>query len=231
MKQTFNFLLMLVMVASALSCTKKDVIPLPTADFTFTPDTGRAWITVTFTNTSINATTYAWDFGGGAEASIEKSPVVRFTGGGTFVVTLTATGDGGVTKVTKNITILPPNIAGRYLITERTSTVGTTVTDQFPTFIPCIRDDIFEYTSDGRITRTDAGTLCTFGVIFNPTTYAISADGKTLTSNQDNNGVITATIFTIEELTGSMFKTSRVVTDTSGGVTTTTTFRYTYTKI
>ncbi len=236
MKQTFNFLLMLVMVASVLSCKKKD--PEPLAAFTFTPDTGRSPITVTFTNTSVNADTYAWDFGGGAPASTEKNPIVNFTTGGTFIITLTATGAGGTTKVTKNITLLRPftvaeKIVGKYLLTASTRTVNGVTENQLLNRPACEADDITEFTTDGKFISSDGATACTpprtFGL---PGSYVISADGKTLTFTFTNSsGVTSVETYTVVELTSSVLKLSFTRTETNGGVTTTAIFNFTLTKI
>ena len=233
MKQTFNFLLMLVMVATVLSCKKSEPEPLPTADFTFTPTTSRFPITVTFTNTSLNATTYAWDFGGGAPASTEKSPVVNFTAGGTFIVTLTATGAGGVTKATKNIVLLPPSIVGKYTLTASTRTRDGVVENNLTGRDACRADDISEFTTDGKLIESEGATACTpprtFGL---PAPYSISADGKTLTITlTDNSGVVRTELYTIEEFINSALKLSITRTGTNAGVTTTATFNFTLTKI
>lgn len=61
-----------------------------TASFTYTND-GRE---VTFTNTSANATSFAWDFGDG-ETSTEQNPVHTYETYGKYTVKLKATGEGG----------------------------------------------------------------------------------------------------------------------------------------
>ena len=83
-------------------------VGLPIADFTFTPSSGRAPITVGFTNTSQNATSYSWNFGTSGLTSTLANPSINFTIGGTYAITLTATNANGSKTVTKNITIQPP---------------------------------------------------------------------------------------------------------------------------
>ncbi len=106
MKKSLNFILVLFMVATTFtSCKKSEPTPAaPVADFTFTPATGVAPLVVTFTNTSLNATSYLWDFGGGI-TSTEKNPVQTALVAGSLTVTLTATGPGGVNKITKNVVV------------------------------------------------------------------------------------------------------------------------------
>ena len=58
--------------------------PKPTASFT----ASTAGLTVTFTNTSVNGTTYSWDFGDGG-TSTEQNPVHTYASGGADPVNLT----------------------------------------------------------------------------------------------------------------------------------------------
>ncbi len=71
------------------SCSDDDPEP-PKASFTYVAN-GRE---VTFTNTSTNATTYAWNFGDGT-TSTDQNPVHTYEVYGKYTVTLNVTGDGG----------------------------------------------------------------------------------------------------------------------------------------
>ena len=62
----------------------------PTPNFTVSSDEN----TVTFTNTSIGATSYSWDFGDG-NSSTESDPIHTYSGDGQYSVVLTATNDCG----------------------------------------------------------------------------------------------------------------------------------------
>jgi len=62
------------------------VLSLPVVNFSSVPD----GLTVTFTNTSVNAVSYVWDFGDG-ETSPEANPVHTYAGTGTYNVKLSAT--------------------------------------------------------------------------------------------------------------------------------------------
>jgi gliding motility-associated-like protein len=68
-------------------------IPIPVSA-SFTADTlqGCAPLTVNFTNTSINGTSYLWNFGDGSTATA-MNPAHTYTDTGTFTVTLTAIND------------------------------------------------------------------------------------------------------------------------------------------
>ena len=75
---------------------KIDYTIKPTADFSATPTTGAAPLTVTFTDESTNdPTSWLWDFGdGSSENETEQNPVHTFDCG-TFTVNLTACNDAG----------------------------------------------------------------------------------------------------------------------------------------
>jgi len=60
--------------------------------------------TITFTNTSTNATSYAWNFGDGATSAV-TNPAHAYTSAGNYTVQLTATGSGGESTATNNVTI------------------------------------------------------------------------------------------------------------------------------
>lgn len=70
----------------------------PTAAFSFTIN-GQ---TATFTNESVNAVSYLWDFGDG-QTSTETNPVHTYSEGGVFVVTLTATSSEGSSTFSNSI--------------------------------------------------------------------------------------------------------------------------------
>lgn len=62
--------------------------------------------TVTFTNTSQNATSYLWQFGDGKTSNSTNSTVTNtYNNAGIYNVTLTATGPGGTNTATQSITI------------------------------------------------------------------------------------------------------------------------------
>lgn len=77
-----------------------DVLPPPTAGFTYTVD----GLTVSFVNTSTAADTYFWTFGDG-ETSIEESPIHVYAAGGTYTVTLEASGVCGTDQATRVVTV------------------------------------------------------------------------------------------------------------------------------
>lgn len=87
----------------------------PTADFTLTPLNGCPTLTVDFSNTSANATTYNWNFGNG-NASIASNPSETFTNttaiNKIYTVTLTAlTAAGCADTHTASVTVYTKPIA------------------------------------------------------------------------------------------------------------------------
>jgi len=80
-----------------------------TADFTYSPANGIAPLTVQFTNTSSgDYDTLAWNFGDGSPVSNEIDPEHVFEAGGTYIVTLTASGTGGQGIQTHSIEVFVP---------------------------------------------------------------------------------------------------------------------------
>ncbi|MDO8969531.1 MAG: PKD domain-containing protein, partial [Saprospiraceae bacterium] len=79
-----------------------EILPLPSANFTFTVN----GLEVTFTNTSTNATSYEWDFGDGF-SSFEDNPVHEYVDAGTYVVELKAYNDCGVSTITRVVNTAP----------------------------------------------------------------------------------------------------------------------------
>ncbi|MFN4257061.1 MAG: PKD domain-containing protein [Saprospiraceae bacterium] len=88
------------------------VLSVPTASF-FVPDTVRGCgsATVVFQNqSSVNATTFAWQFSGGSPSiSNDPNPLVTFTTSGNYTATLVAANGAGTATATRNfyVEILP----------------------------------------------------------------------------------------------------------------------------
>jgi PKD repeat protein len=98
MKRSVLFAGVLFLVAIALNSCKKDP---PVSNFTYVAD----GLTVTFTSTATNTSTYLWDFGDGG-SSTEANPVHVYVGGGAFEVKLTVTGEGGTDYKKQTVTVV-----------------------------------------------------------------------------------------------------------------------------
>lgn len=89
------------------SCSKdEDKTPVPSFTFEISDKT------VTFTNTSTDATSYSWDFGDASTVSTEENPTHEYAAYGDYDVRLTAIGDSEKTlKQTISVTKEWPVIA------------------------------------------------------------------------------------------------------------------------
>lgn len=80
----------------------------PTPNFTTKADAATPR-KIAFSNTSINAVSYSWDFGDGSAAVTDAVPTYTYSNAGTYTVTLTATGITGsadAVKKTLSVTVL-----------------------------------------------------------------------------------------------------------------------------
>ena len=76
-------------------------IPAPSANFDADALTGRAPLTVNFSDQSTGSiTSWEWDLGDGS-TSTQQNPSHTYTDSGTYTVSLTATGPGGSDTETK----------------------------------------------------------------------------------------------------------------------------------
>jgi len=76
----------------------------PSADFSFAATGNIAPVSISFTNKSMNATSYIWDFGDGSSSTL-VNPVHIYITKGLYAVKLTANGNGGTNSISKNIQI------------------------------------------------------------------------------------------------------------------------------
>ena len=76
--------------------------PIPVAYFTTSIRTGCAPLTVQFTDQSIHAASYYWDFGTG-DVSREKNPVYEFREAGRYMVSLTTENEDGLRTTSRTM--------------------------------------------------------------------------------------------------------------------------------
>jgi len=100
---------------------------IPVSDFSASPVSGAAPLSVIFTNLSSNATSYRWNFGDG-NISLEEDPTHVYSDVGTWSVSLTATGPGGVDIENKSayITSTYNPTGGMILIDSQTVAIAGT---------------------------------------------------------------------------------------------------------
>ena len=107
----------------------------PTANFTGTPTVGTRPLTVSFTNTTTGvATSWSWSFGD-TGTSNQQNPTHTYSLSGTYTVSLTATGPGGLDTETKGdyiiVTDVPPT--ADFTATPTSGVVPLTVSFTYPT--------------------------------------------------------------------------------------------------
>ena len=92
--------------------------PAPIVDFTMGKSEVEIGETISFTNSSENATSYSCDFGDG-NSSVDENPTHSYSSDGTFTVTLTATGNGGENSTSKTIKVNNPLVGKWKLIDSK----------------------------------------------------------------------------------------------------------------
>ncbi|AAM07053.1 PKD domain-containing protein [Methanosarcina acetivorans] len=100
----------------------------PVADFTGTPTSGDAPLTVQFTDNSSGATEWSWDFGDGDDTNAtEQNPVHTYAAEGNYSVKLTVTNAGGSDDELKTdyITVLEPSTPEPVAMFTADATSGT----------------------------------------------------------------------------------------------------------
>jgi len=165
----------------------------PTADFTATPLSGTAPLTVTFADISVDRpTSWAWDFGDGA-TSTEQNPTHTYAAGGNYSVSLTATNPQGSNSVVKTDYIqVDPRV-------PKTWTVGSNgcdfaaLNDAFTN--PFLEDGDTIYVCNGSYTLTTSvsKSLTILGegasvVTVNPTSATISGAGTVVEGMKFSSG-------------------------------------------
>lgn len=100
---TYSVKLTIQGTGGPVSITKQvEIKAKPVANFTYTVD----GTTVTFTNTSSNATSFVWDFGDG-QSSFDEDPVHTYDFGGNYFVTLTVENECGTSTKTAFVNTAP----------------------------------------------------------------------------------------------------------------------------
>lgn len=100
----------------------------PVVGFSFAPISPKVGETVTFTNTTANATSYEWSSVPTGFSSKAENPQHQFTTAGTYAVTLTATGPGGSESLTQNVVVADLDPIAGFNFSPQNPIAGTEVT-------------------------------------------------------------------------------------------------------
>ena len=93
-------------------------------------DTNQSGGVYSFTNNSVGATSYAWDFGDGSMMSTDMNPTHTYSSDGTYTVTLTAINDCGSVTSTETVTVISaPSVAFMADVTSGCAPLTVTFTD------------------------------------------------------------------------------------------------------
>jgi len=142
-------------------------VPAPLASFTASKSSGRAPFKVRFTNASSNAASYLWSFGDSSADSSEASPTHSFAKAGTYIVTLSATGPGGLATASKRITVSRslPDLALRLSRTASKMKSG----DRLSSFVARLRN---------RGAAADRGAKITITLTAGSSVKSVSSGGR-----------------------------------------------------
>lgn len=165
----------------------------PTAQFSATPVTGLAPLTVAFTDASTGTvTSYAWDFNNdGTTDSTVQNPTNSYATPGTYTVKLTVTGPGGSDDETKTSYITVSD-APTISVTPATQSFPLATTYDYQIVMNGAPNGLAGYDFVVSLTNTDIAEITT--VVY-PTwagtkkTGALPADSVKVSAVDDNNGV------------------------------------------
>ena len=125
---------LILITALSISCKKKTTTPAVIASFTYQVDASD-FKKVTFTSTSSDYSTLAWDFGDGQTSTV-VNPVHTYAAVGVFTVKLTATNSGGTSdSYSTSVTISDPNAELTKLVGDVSKTwklLRSTATGRYP---------------------------------------------------------------------------------------------------
>lgn len=90
---------------ATITVSEKTVSVLPVANFSSNLTSGNAPLTVQFTDLSQNATAWNWNFGDGANSTLQN-PIHTYSAAGNYVVNLISSNANGTSSKTATITVL-----------------------------------------------------------------------------------------------------------------------------
>ncbi len=176
-----NFIVVVLVVFNLQSCKKEttQVVPKPTAYFTYTGGGCVAPCAILCDNQSKNATSYTWDFGDGTK-SYSQNPSHTYYSSGIFTIVLTVKGEGGTAEYSTQVLIqqsqqslLPnPNFTFSGSGAKAPCTVSFTNTSTNATSYS------WEFGDGSTSTNENASHLYTYGGTFSVTLTATNSTGS-----------------------------------------------------
>lgn len=134
----------------------------PTASFNVSSNTICSGQSVTFTNTSTDATSYSWSLPGGTpSSSTAVSPTVTFNTAGTYTVTLTASNSNGTSTSTATIVVNQsptPSVSGGGTICQGSTVTLTATGGNSYTWNTSATTDVITVTPSSNTTYTVTAT-------------------------------------------------------------------------
>lgn len=150
--------ILLALGLTLLNACKKDEDPIkPSSAFSASKTTVVVDEEITFTNTSSDATAFVWSFGDGT-TSTESAPKKSYQTSAVFTVTLSATGPGGTTVSTAQITV-KPFVA---FTVENENALKTTTPVQFTNASKGAASYLWTFGDAANSTSTDANPAFTY---------------------------------------------------------------------
>ncbi|MEP5365098.1 MAG: PKD domain-containing protein [Reichenbachiella sp.] len=101
----------------------------PSANFTVAQSDVN-YLEYTFTNASLNAASYSWDFGDESTPSTEESPVYEYAEAGTYTVTLTVKSEGGLTGELSEVIVIHDPVTPEFSYAEGANEFTIEFTDE-----------------------------------------------------------------------------------------------------
>lgn len=161
------------------ACSDTAKIPItigaiPVADFSVNTNVGCSPLNVQFTDMSINAASWYWDFGDGNTNTLQ-SPTHNYTNAGTYVATLTALGTTSCSNTkTISITVKQPPVADFSFVPPCVNALGNFTNNSTSSIDPITRYS-WDF-GDGSAISTSINSTHTFT---SATTYTVKLIAKT----------------------------------------------------
>jgi PKD repeat protein len=140
-----------------LSCKKgsSNASDKPSAKFSISGYEVPTPCTITFINTSSNATGYVWDFGDGT-TSTQVNPTHLYAFNGSFLLRLKATGPNGADSVCRLLTVEAPPPANKSAFSYfKDKCTGTPVGISFKTINPLSTTPVWDFGSGAPLLQRD----------------------------------------------------------------------------